>query len=97
VIVGGAGQVMVRFHRHFPRLTEALLSRTAFRGQKTSERKGAKAADTLGGPVQDARLRGSDSARARRQRRILRIGATALSALALTALSGTVVRRLIFA
>jgi NAD(P)-dependent dehydrogenase (short-subunit alcohol dehydrogenase family) len=97
VIVGGAGQVMVRLHRHFPRLTEALLSRSAFRGQMTGQRKGAEAADTLGGPVQDARVRGSDSARVRRQRRLLRIGATALSALAITALSGTVVRRLLYA
>ena len=30
VIVGGAGQVLVRLHRHFPRLVEAALRRAAF-------------------------------------------------------------------
>jgi NAD(P)-dependent dehydrogenase (short-subunit alcohol dehydrogenase family) len=29
IIVGGAGRWMVRLHRHFPRLTEALVARTA--------------------------------------------------------------------
>jgi hypothetical protein len=39
VIVGGSGQAMVRMHRHFPRLTEAMLRFTAFRQQRTSQPK----------------------------------------------------------
>jgi hypothetical protein len=94
VVVGGAGQVMVKLHRHFPRLTEALLARIAFRGQRTSEQKALGAPDNLRGPLQDDRVHGSDSAQARRGRRAMRIGGATMSALALTVLAGALVRRL---
>jgi NAD(P)-dependent dehydrogenase (short-subunit alcohol dehydrogenase family) len=93
VIVGGAGQVMVRMHRHFPRLTEAVLRRTAFRAQKTRRQKALGAGDNLAGPSQDDRIRRSNGAH-RPGRRALRMGAAALTTVALVGVARAVVRRL---
>jgi NAD(P)-dependent dehydrogenase (short-subunit alcohol dehydrogenase family) len=99
VIVGGAGQVMVRMHRHFPRVVEALLLRSAFRGQMTAQPKGAGDRDALMAPWEgDTRIRGTEGEAARmlslRRRRRRRIGGALVSAVAMLALVRLVGRRL---
>lgn len=78
VIVGGAGQLMVRMHRHFPRLLEALLGPYAFRQERTRQPKSAGAPNNLTQPLDgDTRVRGEPTGRRRRR------GAVAASLLGL--------------
>lgn len=61
IIVGGAGRFMVRMYRRYPRLVEAMLRRTAFRGQKTRERRGERHPDNVDAPSgADNRVRGEE-------------------------------------
>jgi short-subunit dehydrogenase len=91
VIVGGSGHLMVRMHRHFPRLFQALLGRTAFRQQRTRLPKSADAPNNLMQPLSgDTRVRGDEGESARnrdlhRSRR--RRGAFAASLVGLGALA----------
>jgi NAD(P)-dependent dehydrogenase (short-subunit alcohol dehydrogenase family) len=96
VIVGGAGQVMVRMQRHFPRLVEAMLLRSAFRGQMTRQQKRVSGGDSLTTSQNDDRIRGEEGPsglRAWRRRRVRRwVGRAALAAVAVFALSRVVSR-----
>ncbi|MFL5307865.1 MAG: SDR family oxidoreductase [Polyangia bacterium] len=83
VIVGGSGQLMVRMHRHFPRVFQALLRRTMFRQQRTRQLKSADAPNNLMQPLDgDTRIRGQEGEGAqdlrRRQRRQRAVAASVL-------------------
>lgn len=51
IVAGGAGKMMLLTQRLAPRLLDALLLRTAFKGQKTNEPKPESAPNNLYGPV----------------------------------------------
>jgi short-subunit dehydrogenase len=91
IIVGGAGQLMVRMHRHFPRIFQTLFGRSAFRLERTRQPKSADAPNNLMQPLDgDTRVRGQEGESARRRdvsRRRRRRGALAASLLGLGALA----------
>ena len=77
-------------HRHFPRLTEAMLRFTAFRQQRTSQPKQPDAPNNLTAPLDgDTRVRGlegegaRDLRRRRRRTRAVTASVVGLGALAL--------------
>lgn len=99
VIVGGAGQMLVRLHRHFPRFVEALLMRSAFRGQRTEQPKSPDDPNNLMAPVQEpGQVRGSEgtaaNARIQRRRRARRTGGVVASLAAVAAVALVGARRL---
>ena len=91
VIVGGAGQVLMRLHRHFPRLVEAALRRTAFRPQRSRQPKSEDAHYNLFAATgNDTRVRGREGETARaleRRRSRRRQGAIAASLMGIGALA----------
>jgi NAD(P)-dependent dehydrogenase (short-subunit alcohol dehydrogenase family) len=70
IVVGGSGHLIVPMHRHFPRLTQAMLRYTAFSLQCTNRRKGPDAPSNLMEPLDgDTRVRGQEGEGARNLRR----------------------------
>lgn len=66
VIVGGSGRFLVPMHRRYPRFVEAMLRRTAFRGQETREPRGEEHPDNVDAPSgADSRVRGEEGREAR--------------------------------
>ena len=51
IVVGGAGKIISTTQRLSPRLMDAMLSRTAFEGQRTEQPKGADAPNSLFEPI----------------------------------------------
>jgi NAD(P)-dependent dehydrogenase (short-subunit alcohol dehydrogenase family) len=51
IIVGGAGKMIVNSQRLSPRLTDAVIRRVGFRGQRTNEPKSPNATNNLFGPI----------------------------------------------
>jgi short-subunit dehydrogenase len=99
IVVGRAGRFAVTMHRLFPRLSEAVIRRIAFRAQRSRISKSRGAANNLFGPVNDDRVRGTEggaaNARIQRGRRARALAGWTLAFLGVVGAGRLLRRRLI--
>lgn len=98
IVVGGAGRLAVAVHRLFPRVSEAIIRRFAFRAQRSRISKQRADANNLFAPIMDDRVRGTEAdaanARIQRGRRARAIGKLLLAVGGIIAAGGLLRRRL---
>jgi short-subunit dehydrogenase len=98
IVVGGAGRFAVAMHRLFPRSSEAVIQRLAFRAQRSQISKRRSDANNLFGPVTDDRVRGIEAgaanARIQRGRRARALAGWTLAFLGVAGAGGLLRRSL---